>query len=128
MYIGQKQIENTQRTNNLVSVEYQDGTKEILSELMFDKIVSEEPCDLTALREKRIQPVVVEILKVMRNWGVKLGELEYLSILLQTSIEENQKAALKELWRPLLPNLQTTDDVDLITVDTVLKSIKHGQQ
>lgn len=123
-FIGPKQIESDIIEKNLVTVVYSDGTKEVLSKLMYDKVVSEEACDATALREKRIQLVVVEILTVMRNWGVKLGELDYLSILLNTSIEENQKEALKQLWRPLIPDIQQTDDVDLISVDKILRTIK----
>ena len=77
MFIGPKQIKETKdggKTLNgieVIEIFYEDNTKEILSKLMYDKIVSEESCDLTQLRDKRLEPLVKETLTVLRNWGIK---------------------------------------------------------
>ena len=128
-YIGEKKVANiidsgtkTHGGVSVVAVLYEDGTKEMISSLMIDKIISEASCDLTALREKRLTPVVEQVLNLLRDWGVKLNELPYMSMLLNQSLDFNQKEALIKLWRSWGPKLQSPDDVDLISVDNVLRS------
>ena len=89
---------------------------------MIDKKVSETSCDLTALREKRLTPVVEQVLNLLRDWGVKINELPYISMLLNQSLDFNQKEALIKLWGAWGPKLLSPEDVDLITVDNVLRS------
>lgn len=126
MFIGPNAIKETKDVliNNraLKEVTYENGQVEYLSPLMYEKVASEESCDLTALRDKRVFPVVEAMLELLRDWGVRLGELSYFSILLQQSLEYNQKEALKELWSAWMPKPNDVDDVDLIAVDRVLKS------
>lgn len=130
-YIGSKKIERTkeieEKTPNgfsIIEVEYEDQTKEWISSLMFEKIVSETPYDLSELRDKRITPIVQVVLAVLRDWGIKLNELPYMSVLLNQSLDFNQKEALLELWSKWMPRPISPDDVDMITIDRVLKSIK----
>lgn len=131
MYIGQKKIKETkvaEKTSNgieVVEVQYEDETKERFSKLMFDTIASETSCDATQLRDKRIQPIVKAVLEILRDWGIKLSELQYMSLLLDTSIKENEKEAMRELWSERLPDLLDTEDIDMITIDAVLKSKKE---
>src|SRR3990167_3514852 len=126
-FIGQKQIkkikegERTQNGIEVVEIFYEDNTSEFLSKLMYDKIVSEEACDLTQLRDKRLEPLVKETLVVLRNWGIKLSELTAFYALLNLSMQNNEKEALLELWRDVIPTLQDPDDIDLISVDLVLR-------
>ena len=130
-YIGERQIrevktleEKTVGGAEIVEVTYDGGTKEVFSKLMYDTIVSEQSCDLTTLRDKRIQSVVATILAILREWGIKTSELGYMSVLLNQSLQNNEKEALKELWSAWLPTIQDVDDVDMITVDRVLRSKK----
>ena len=69
-------------------------------------------------------PGAEEVLKTMRNWGIRLSELAYFSILLETSINENVKEAQNELWGSYMPRPLSPDEVSLITIDKVLKSKK----
>lgn len=129
MFIGDKVIkekidteEKTPGGIKIVLVEFEDGTKEMFSELMYDKIVSEEICDATTLRDKRIFPVIESLLFTLREWGVKLNELTYMSVVLNQSLSFNEKEALKELWIKWIPTLNSIDEIDLIAIDRVLKS------
>lgn len=122
-YIGEKQIKNFQCDELTCEVEYEDGGKETLSKMMFDEIVGEK-CDASTLRDKRVRPVVAQVLAVMRIWGIKTGEVGYFSALLNQSLEHNESEALKQLWKTHIPTLQSLDDVDLVAVDKVLKTIK----
>ena len=108
----------------LVEVTYDNGVVEHLSKLMFDEIISEEKCDLTELREKRVAPAVAQILEIIRNWGLKVNEMPYMDALLKTSLEENVKAAQNELLGKWMPEPNTPDEVDFITIDRILRSKK----
>jgi len=89
---------------------------------MLNRIITEEPCDLSTLREKRLKPVVQNVLQLMCDWGVKLSELPYFSVLINQSLDFNQKEALLKLWSGWGPKLLHPDDVDLITLDRVLRA------
>ena len=131
-YIGQKQITKIteeqvlEDTPAIFSVEFADGTKELLSSLMLDKIVSEESCDLSELRDKRVKPIVEEVLEVFKNWGLKFSEIPYFSVLFSQSLEYNQNQAIIELWKKYTgrTNMLAPDDIDFLTVDKILKEIK----
>jgi hypothetical protein len=130
-YIGNKKIkevitleEKTPVGSDIMEVEYVDGTKEVLSKMMYDETVSEKSCDLTDLRDKRIRPVVASVLLIFREWGIKISETAYFSALLNQSLDHNKDEAQKELWKQWKPTLQSLEDVDYITIDRILKSIK----
>ena len=130
MFIGPKEIKTTEKTEEttpsgspVIKVTYHDGAVERIASAMYEKIATEEKCSLEELRSKRCQPVVAVLLLVLNEWGVKLGELGYISALLNQSLEFNKDAALRELWSQWMPKPITPDDVDLLTVDRVLKGI-----
>ena len=132
MYIGEREIENKQISEapngvKLVEVEYKDGLRETLTELMYNATVAPESCDATTLRDKRVQPVVQGVLGLMRDWGIRMSELPYFSAVLNTSLAENEKQALLELWRPWIATLNNIDDIDLVAVDRVLRSKKDNE-
>ena len=122
-YVGEKEIKNYHCEENICEVEYLDNKIEILSKIMFDEIVTEEKCDATTLRDKRVRPVVAQVLGVMRLWGLKTSEVGYFSALLNQSLMNNENEALKHLWKGVVPTLETLDDVSLVDVDLILKSI-----
>lgn len=122
-YIGEKEIANVKEEGDLREIEYLNGKKETLSQIMFDEIISDEKCDLTTLRDKRVRPVVANVLKVMRDWGIKTGEVGYFSALLNQSLQANEDAAMRHLWAGVTSTIEMIDDVSLVDVDKVLKSI-----
>lgn len=127
-YIGEKEIRDYQCGVSLCEVEYIDGKKETLSKIMFDEIVADKKCDATTLRDKRVRPVVAQVLGVMRLWGIKTGEVGYFSALLNQSLQHNEEEALKHLWKGVIPTLESLDDVDLVAIDSVLRTItKDGE-
>lgn len=131
IWIGDKKVkekkeleEKTPGGTALFEVEFVNGTKEVFSQLMLDAVLSEEACDATALRDKRVHPVVGSTLAIMREYGIKIGETQYFSVLVNQSLNANRDQAEKELWRKWSSTIKGLDDVDLITIDRVLKSIK----
>ena len=129
MWIVTKEINTTAQTDEktptgspIFKVTYQDDTVEHFSKAMYDKVLSESSATLEELRDKRCQPVVAMLLSVLNEWGVKLGELGYLSALLNRSLEYNRDQALIKLWSKWMPKPLAPDEVDMLTVDRVLKS------
>jgi len=130
-FIGEKQVASVTKTEEkttsgveILSVEYADGTKELISSLLLNKVISDEPCDVSKLRDKRLFPIVEEVLKILRDWGLKLSELSYLSTLINQSIAFNQSQALIEVLGKYTGNkLLNPDDVDMLTLDKILKEI-----
>ena len=125
-YIGEKQIKkSTPDGVGIMSVEYMDGSKELVSSLMLDKVVSNEPCDVTELRDKRLEPIVVGVLSVLRNWGLKMNELPQFSVLLSQSLDFNEKQALVEILNQYTGSkMLSPDELDMLTIDKVLKEIE----
>jgi hypothetical protein len=130
-FIGEKQVkfvskteEKTETGAEIIKVEYEDGTLEHFSKLMFEKIVSDEKCDLTKLRDKRLTPVVELVLTILRDWGVKIGELPYFAALINQSLQYNSDQALIKLISEYMPKPQSLDDVDYITIDRILRNGK----
>ena len=130
-YIGEKKVKSQAVTDEttpggvkIVEVKFADNTVENFSELMLEKIVSDKACDLTQLRDKRVFPVVEIVLGIMRDWGIKLSELAYLSGVLNRSLDNNTNEALLELWSQYMPKPAAPDEVDLISIDKVLKAKK----
>ena len=128
MYIGENKlngervIDKTPGGIDILEVEYENGDKEVFSKLMYDAIKTDEPIDLTKLREKRIYPIVGSVLMILREWGIKLDELNYFSAILNQSLETNEKEALKYLYQKWSPTIKSHDEIDLITIDRILKS------
>lgn len=128
MFIGGREVKDTKNTGEVtpggfevLEVTFQNGRVERFSKLMYDKIVTENSIDETELRNKRIFPIVEALLVVLRDWGIRLGELPYMSLLLNQSLDYNTKEAIIELWSQYMPKPDSPDDVDLQTVDRVLK-------
>lgn len=128
-YIGKKKITSVEETKekteggiDILKVNFEDGTVEHFSKLMFDKIVSEKGCEESELRDKRVMPVVGILLSVLREWGIKTGELPYLSAVLNRSLDYNQSQALIKLLSDWMPKPKSLDDLDYITIDRILKS------
>lgn len=129
-FIGPKEIKSTEETEDktpggtsIVQVTYLDDTVERFSQCMYEKIVTEEKCTLEELRAKRCQPVVAMLLSVLNEWGTKLGELQYISALLNQSLEYSRDQATNQLWAAWMPKPLHPDEVDMLTVDRVLRSI-----
>ena len=127
-FIGLRKIKCVEDNENLITVFYEDGKSEVLSKVMFDVIVSNEACDASKLRDKRCTVIAEQVLMVMRNYGLKINEFPYLSALISTSFEENEKAALAQLWKKWNQTINHCDDVDLITMDRILKEMSNEAQ
>lgn len=129
-FIGEKKVKSVVFTDQktpggiqLVEVEFENGDKELFSVLMFGEIVTDEATNPSDLRDMRVRPVVSAVLSGLRDWGIKVGETAYFGALLNQSLNYNLDEAVKQLWSGFMPKPLSTDDVTLIAVDQVLKSV-----
>ena len=134
-FIGDKRIQEirpieNEKTSGGTSIEevvFEDGSIEWFSSLMLKNIITDQKIDPTQLRDKRILPVVQMLLIILRDWGIKTGELPYLSALLNQLLNSNTEEATKELWARFMPKPRDLDEINLIAVDRVLKTISRSK-
>ena len=126
-YIGNRKVKSVKETQNktagginILEVHFEDRIEKF-SKLMFDNIVSEKPCNLTELRDKRVDPVVQIVLAVLREWGIKVGELDNIMLKVNQSLNYNNNQALLKLLGQWMPDPKSLDDVDLLTLDDILR-------
>jgi len=105
----------------IVEVKFLDGSSERMTKLMFDSIVSETETNLTLLRDKRLYPVVKEMLTLLLKWGVKIGETDYLFNITIESINRNIKKGEEKLWRKEKGDVTMFDLDDEIRKDEICK-------
>lgn len=99
-YYGQKEVEKIGdvKESGLVDVTFKDGSVEELPQHNIPEIITDEPLDATALRDKRCFPVVAEILKVLLNANVHIDEIDFIAQRVIMSINESLKKGSEILW------------------------------
>jgi len=130
-FIGPKKVKSIKETGektpgglDILEVQFEDFSTEHFSKPMFDNVASETVCDESQLREKRVKPVVEMVLAVVRDYGIKVGELQYMSALLNQSLQYNSDQALLELVSQWMPKPKSLDELNYLVVDRILKSSK----
>lgn len=128
-FIGEKKITSAEKTEektaggfSIIKVSYGDESIEHLSELMFARVVSDKRCDASELREKRVEPIVGQIGALVRDWGLKVGELPYMGQMINQSLNFNYDEALYSILADWMPRPKSLDDVTYTDVDRILRS------
>lgn len=129
-YVGDKRITaldeilgTTPTGHKIYQVTFKDGSQEYISELMLEKVATDRSKNPSELRDLRVFPVVQVVLAVLRDWGIKMSELPYFSAVLNQSLDTNHKQALNQLFAAWMPKPRDPEDIDLITIDRILKTI-----
>lgn len=71
---------------------------ELFTRKCFDVIKTLEVSDLTTMRDKKVQAMVRELLTIFVEWGLKYSEQDFLDIMLNTSMQENNDKATTFLY------------------------------
>jgi hypothetical protein len=129
-WLGDKQIkfieerEPSKSGVELVSVVFNDGTRQEYSKLMLEQegVVTPQIQDLTAFRDKRILPIVKEVLKMLLKYNVKIEELDYLMQQAFTSVNMNLQKAEANFW-----GVERLGQQTLVQVDDVLLNSSNNQ-
>lgn len=122
-FIGPKEVasvediqEKQNGTIDLVKVTYADQTTETITKRLYDASVTSEATDLTALRERRLQPIVTAILELLLEWGVGLSDINFITQSISLSVNSSMNFAATKLWG------KTERELTLLDLDKVLKS------
>jgi hypothetical protein len=127
-YYGPSEVEKTEPVlpEGLVRIWLKDEGDEkksiVISEKMVESVLTDEPTDLTALRDNRIKPVAKAIMQLMLDWNLRVDEIDYLFALVNASFNQNLMAANGMLWGKQADN--SIDERTTSDVDQVLKGLK----
>lgn len=99
-YYGNKEVTNISDANSdgLFIVTFSDGSTEELSKLIISEAITDKPCDLTELRNKRCFPVVAKVLEVLRDANVRISEIDFITQRVIMSIDESREVGNTKLW------------------------------
>lgn len=98
-YYGQKEVKDIITDGDEKSVViFTDDSQIVLANKMIAAAVTDEPKDLTTLRNLRCFPVVADILKVLHSWNVLVDEIDFIDSRVIISINESLKRANNVLW------------------------------
>lgn len=106
-YIANKKISSVKKIkektffgNDKVEVSYKDSDeKEVFPLKVLDYIVTKEESDLTTLRDKRVIPVVQDILNILIESELRKEDLQYaIGPKLVESVNNNFREATSKLW------------------------------
>jgi len=100
MFIGDKEIEKTLGVENseYTNIEFKDRTFANLSNKMFNASVSEVPLDASALQDKRAAEVVKDILSLLLEWDIEMGDLRYILDMCYNSTSNWKEYCEEQLW------------------------------
>ena len=120
-YYGPNRVMKAARKGKYFKVEYESGEKEVITKELYSAGITEKKSDLTTLREKRMKPVVADILKIMLDYDIKpfepMNEVDYLLSAIKLSYEMNFKKADEKKWG-IPPDKLKFSDID--------KALKNG--
>ena len=119
VYVGDKIIKEEilliENSIRFTIVNFEDGTKEIFGEEILEILKSDKPIDASALRDKKITFVAEKILELLLVHNVKPSEFEFLTAVLQGSLQENIKKANDILWK------KQSHERTMLDIDKILK-------
>lgn len=107
---------------DVYKITYQNEKVDYLSEESLKNIATGKSRDLTALRDLRCFPVVKELLEILAESNVKLGDVEYILERTSLSIQENIKKAADVLWE------KEFDNREMMDIEIILKSNKKDEK
>jgi hypothetical protein len=92
-YISDKEIKTTSAAdrktilgNNVIEVEFEDGSKIQYPESIFNKLVSDKKYDLSELRDRVVKDVAEKVLAIMLDSEIKTSYIENLFQTIQQSL------------------------------------------
>jgi len=99
-YLGKERVTGTAKiegTNDL-QIAFADGTQRVMPERRFEAEKTAAPIDLTALRERRVQGIVKDLLTILLGWDMPLVDFEHVVSTLGLSLDNLEKHANNLHW------------------------------
>lgn len=122
-YIGNKVISGTfdlplktALGEKVLTVSFEDGTQTTLTEKSYNRMITDTETDATNLRKLKCEPVVQEILVLMQEANLTMGEVNFVIELTALSIDKNASDAMNKIFKVEYP-----EDRTLLSIDALLK-------
>jgi hypothetical protein len=90
--------EKTYLGNDRIEVEFDDDTKTIYPKEVFEQIVSDESYDLTTLREKIVNPLIIKIISLLADYEITQEDTNYLLSRIPNILQGNLDKAIEKLF------------------------------
>ena len=114
-YYGENSIEEIHEDGDHVNLKLNNGKTIRLKKKMANAAVTDSAITLTELRERRITPVIKEILGIMLDWDISpyepMNEVDFLANNIVVSIDQNGRVADEMAWGKSRSEL-TLSDID----------------
>lgn len=127
MFIGQNEIEE------IFTKKYADGREyvevsfkpeegktiknQLYSQKVLDAIKTEEPIDLTTIRNNRCFPVIEEMLQVLLNNAVRFNDIDFILNRTIDSLKINQNKAIDKAWGNTMEEQTMVEAQDILMAE-----------
>jgi len=133
-FIGPKKVvslvkENikTNGGNEIVTVLYNGGGKEIMPLNAYNILATEKATDYTELRNRKINDLVLKTLSILAEHDIKSGEVDYFNLMLGNEILNSFNRATNFLWskddKSFVPGVNVLLDKSLLEADIIIRNI-----
>lgn len=111
--------EKTPGGNEMVSVNFEDGTKETMPKKRFEIIVSDKPTDFTTVAKKIEDTVGAFLYSALNEYGIKWGEVNKVGDAMVAFVDRGYAKAHDILFKV------EKFDIPLIEINNIL--VKHAK-
>ena len=138
-YIGPNEIVSIEQADfktpggkDILKVTFKSGRHHIYSKETLERIVTDALSDETTVMEKKLMPVVQEVMNILAEHDINVGEIEMLFKQLGMNIDKAFNQATSYMWfkepKEFVPGFDPMHNVSLLMAERVLKDVReHGQ-
>ena len=114
-FYGELRVLGEEEDGDHVILQFKDGKTMRLTKRMRDLSVTKKPIDTTQLWDKQVTPLVTEILTLMLEWDIQVGDqqvgnqVEYLLNLVRSSVAHNLAKASDIIWNTPMTQRRMSD-------------------
>lgn len=105
-FIGMQEIEAAVESKEktpagapVLLVTFKGGKTSLIPKRMFEKIASDKALEPSELRTRRVVAIVSDIIEVIAEWDMELGEWDHVRDTIKMSMDENYSRAQEVLWK-----------------------------
>lgn len=133
MYIGQEQVKETKEAGDWITVLFESGRTANYPKVMYDAMLTTDPLDASALRDRRVMKVMQEYVKILIAYDLTFKEVSALTMYVDNFLDEKKQFAQAKVLRPhmintLPDNAHPAAQLDLLSIGDVDKILKDGGQ
>jgi hypothetical protein len=129
LYVAEKKVktysvaeDTTPAGGRVIDIQYDDGTKESLTEANFDAVKGYQKGDATKRQEKLVRAAGTKIYALLMEYSPKILEINHILNQTVRLSEDAADEAINEIW-----GVERTMDRDLLSVNRILTN-QHARK